>query len=202
MHDLESLCISFFPIVKNLNILPRKNLQNGVTLKRHCKPAFTKHVLPRFCSPHTPATGSRSSAICIHGTIYFNLIWCIHHTSVLIKVVKCSIVSTFRFIGRSFCKFFLCEGNATHTKRKKWRYEVKKNRRLERNLPFDLRSTILKIGNICKSSKVRRVLINGHDFSGDPFIFGGLKQKLLHFLYLDAMQRKDSSKIFKLIFHT
>ena len=43
-------------------ILPKKNLQNGVTLKRHCKPAFTKQVFPRFSSPQTPATGSRNSA--------------------------------------------------------------------------------------------------------------------------------------------
>lgn len=42
--------------------LPKKNLQNGVTLKRHCKPAFTKQVLPRFSSPQTPATASRNSA--------------------------------------------------------------------------------------------------------------------------------------------
>ena len=41
---------------------PKKNRQNGATLKRHCKPAFTKQVLPRFSRPHTPTTGSRNSA--------------------------------------------------------------------------------------------------------------------------------------------
>ena len=41
--------------------LPRKYLQKGLTANKHCKTAFTKHVLPRFSSPHTPGVAWRRS---------------------------------------------------------------------------------------------------------------------------------------------